>query len=152
MINTERNIENAKILLEKAMPEQDYDLIRTLVTEDSKITRAGFSDIYKMTNASIPSSGDFISWLENGWKVLSEGLSDQTAETTDLVASDNTVIIKYHMTALHSGTFSGAPATNKRVEWDEIGVLHFNSSNKMVDMWFMCQELSLARQIGYEFS
>ncbi|EFL29631.1 predicted protein [Streptomyces viridochromogenes DSM 40736] len=30
------------------------------------------------------------------------------------------------MTALHSGTFAGAPATGKRVKWDEIGVLHFD--------------------------
>lgn len=152
MNNTEKNIKNAKLLLEDAMPNQNYELMRQLVTEDSKITRAGFADIYAMTEASIPTSGNFISWLESGWKVLSEGLSDQNSETTDQVASENTVILKYHMTALHSGTFSKAPATNKRVKWDEIAVLHFNDENKIVDMWFMCQELSLARQIGYDFN
>ncbi|WP_425247822.1 ester cyclase [Streptomyces sp. NEAU-NA10] len=51
--------------------------------------------------------------------------------------------------ALHSGTFAGAPASGKRVEWDEIGVLHFDDEGRITDLWFMCQELSLAEQIGY---
>jgi len=58
-------------------------------------------------------------------------------------------MLMYHMSALHSGTFAGAPATGKRVEWDEIGVLHFNDEGKITDLWFMCQELCLAEQIGY---
>ena len=56
----------------------------------------------------------------------------------------------YLMTALHSGTFAGAPPTNKRVHWEEIAVLHFNDEGKCTDGWFMCQELSLASQTGYK--
>lgn len=150
MTNSEKNIANTRLLLEKAMPQQDYDLMRSLVREDAQITRAGFSDIYQLTGTDIPSSGNFIEWLEAGWKVLSSGLSDQTSEATDVVASEDTVMIKFHMTALHSFTFSKAEATNRRVEWDEIGVLHFDENGKMKDMWFMCQELSLIQQIGYK--
>jgi hypothetical protein len=35
------------------------------------------------------------------------------------------------------------------VEWDEIGVLHFDDVGKITDLWFMRQELSLAEQLGY---
>lgn len=145
----DRNISTAKLLLEDAMPRADFDLIRSLVTPDAPILRAGFADLYALTGDAIPQSGNFVEWLEAGWKVLSSALTEQTSEATDVVASDNTVVMKFHMSALHSGTFAGAPATDGRVEWDEIGVLHFNDDGKIIDLWFMCQELSLARQIGY---
>ncbi|MFC9502034.1 ester cyclase [Streptomyces sp. NPDC057002] len=146
----ERNIATAKQLLEEAMPHLDWDLMRSLVTPDAPITRAGFADLYAATGDGIPQSGNFIEWLESGWKKLSEGLSDKTSRAQDVVASGNTVMMKFHMTALHSGTFAGAPATGRRVEWDEITVLHFNDQGKITDMWYMCQELGLARQIGYQ--
>ncbi|MFJ8111654.1 hypothetical protein [Streptomyces sp. NPDC096132] len=49
--------------------------MRSLVTPDAPITRAGFADIYASTGAGIPQSGNFIEWLETSWKKLSEGLS-----------------------------------------------------------------------------
>ncbi|MFF2190844.1 ester cyclase [Streptomyces sp. NPDC058155] len=146
----ERNIATAKRLLENAMPNLNWDLMRSLVTPDAPILRAGFADIYAATGTDIPQSGNFILWLETGWKKLSEGLSDVTSKTTDVVANGNTVLLKFHMTALHSDTFAGAPATGKRVAWDEIGVLHFNDEGKITDMWFMCSEVGLVRQLGYE--
>ena len=55
-------------------------------------------------------------WIESGWKPLSTALSEQTSEATDIVASDDTVLMKFHMTALHTGTIRRAPATGKRVQ------------------------------------
>lgn len=145
----ERNIVNARLLLEDAMPNGDFDRIRSLVTADAPIRRAGFADLYDLSADAIPRSGNFVEWLDAGWKVLSGALTDQTAETTSVVGDARTVVIQYHMTALHVGVFAGAPATGNRVEWDEVGVLHFNDEGLITDLWFMCQELSLARQIGY---
>jgi predicted ester cyclase len=48
--------------------------------------------------------------------VLSAALSDQTSEARDIVGYGDTVVLQFHMTALHSSTFAGAPATGKRVE------------------------------------
>lgn len=146
----QRNIATTRQLLEDAMPQGDFNAMRSLVTPDALIRRAGFADLYALTGATIPQSGNFVEWLEMGWKVLSGALTDITGEMRDIVGYSETVIIMYHMTALHSGTFAGAPATGKRVEWDEIGVLHFNDEGKITDLWFMCQELSLAAQIGYK--
>lgn len=146
----QRNIATTRQLLEDAMPQGDFDAMRSLVTADAPIRRAGFADLYALTGATIPQSGNFVEWLEMGWKVLSGALTDITGEMRDIVGNGDTVIIMFRMTALHSGTFAGAPATGKRVEWDEIGVLHFNDEGKITDLWFMCQELSLAAQIGYK--
>ncbi|MCX5095834.1 ester cyclase [Streptomyces sp. NBC_00365] len=147
---SQRNLDNTLLLLQDAMPNGNFDLIRSLVTPDAPIRRAGFADLYAVTGDAIPQSGNFVEWLEAGWKVLSEALTDQTAQAYDIVASGNTIMLHYRMTALHSGTFAGAQATGKRVEWDEIGVLHFDDEGKITDLWFMCQELSLAEQIGYK--
>ncbi|WP_437773395.1 ester cyclase [Arthrobacter sp. KNU40] len=147
--NSKRNIATAKLLLEDAMPNGNFDQIRSLVTADAPIRRAGFTDLYALTGDSIPQQGNFVEWLEAGWKVLSAALTDQTSKTVDIVGDGNTVVLQFHMTALHTGTFAGAPATGNRVEWDEIGVLHFDDEGKITDLWFMCQELSLAKQLGY---
>ncbi|MFJ9711717.1 ester cyclase [Streptomyces sp. NPDC101234] len=145
----QRNLDNTLLLLQDAMPNGDFDLIRSLVTPDAPIRRAGFADLYALTGDAIPQGGNFVEWLETGWKVLSGVLTDQTAQARDIVASGNTVMLQFHMSALHTGTFAGAPATGKRVEWDEIGVLHFDDDGKITDLWFMCQELGLAEQLGY---
>ncbi|MET9762712.1 hypothetical protein ABZ016_27345 [Streptomyces sp. NPDC006372] len=67
----QRNIATAKLLLEDAMPNGDFDLVRSLVTPDAPIRRAGFADLYALTGDAIPQSGNFVEWLEAGWKVLS---------------------------------------------------------------------------------
>ena len=121
------------------MQNQNYELMRQFLTPDATINRAGFADLYNLTADSIPQQGK-------------SALTEQTAQTTDVIASADTIIMKYRMTALHSGTFAGAPPTNKRVHWEEIAVLHFNDEGKCTDGWFMCQELSLAQQIGYNLN
>ncbi|MFF2840609.1 ester cyclase [Paenarthrobacter sp. NPDC057981] len=145
-----RNIVNAKLLLEDAMPHGNFDQIRSLVTSDAPIRRAGFADLYALTGDDIPQHGNFVEWLEAGWKVLSAALTEQTSETASIVGDGDTVVLQFHMTALHTGTFAGAAATGKRVEWDEVGVLQFNEEGLITSLWFMCQELSLAQQIGYK--
>lgn len=147
----ERNIANAKLLLEKAMPSRDFELIDELLSPDAPIVRAGFADLYALTGDAIPQKGNFRHWIEAGWKPLSSALTDMTSVATDIVASENTVMMKYRMTALHSDTFAGVPATNKRVEWEEIAVLHYNANGVCTSGWFMCQELSLSQQLGYKF-
>lgn len=149
-VTNKRNIANAKLLLEDAMPNADFDKIRALVTSDAPIKRAGFADLYAITGDAIPQEGNFVEWLEAGWKVLSAALTDQTSETVHVAADGSIVVLQFHMTALHTGPFAGAPATGRRVEWDEIGVLQFNDEGKITSLWFMCQELSLAKQIGYK--
>lgn len=46
------------------------------------------------------------------------------------------------MTALHSGNFGGADATNRRVDWDEAG--------KITDMWYLVEEMKVATELGYQ--
>lgn len=59
------------------------------------------------------------------------------------------VWVQYHMTAVHRGEFVGVPATDRRVEWDEVAIGRFGTDGKIVDLWFMCEELKMALQLGF---
>ena len=69
-----------------------------------------------------------------------------------VVAEGNQVMLQYHMTALHQGNFASAPATHKRVEWDEVSVITFGADGKISDLWFMCEEMRLTTEIGYRLA
>jgi hypothetical protein len=86
----QRNLDTTLLLLQDAMPNGGFDLIRSLVTSDAPIRRAGFADLSALTGDAIPQSGNFVEWLEAGWKALSGVLTAQ-----DIVASGDTVMLKY---------------------------------------------------------
>lgn len=90
------------------------------------------------------------SW--NGWKPLSEALGGQKVTMHHVVGDGNTVMMKWFYEVQHKGTFVGAPATNNTITWEEVGIAHFNDDSKIENMWFMCEELKLAVQIGYELN
>lgn len=136
-------------LLTEAFPKGNIEYMREVVTTDAVTHRAGFAALYAATGATIPKKGNLLEWVEKGWSVLQAALSDQNAVIHNIVSEGNKVIAHFHMSALHKGDFAGAPATNKRVEWDEISILTFNEEGKITDLWFMCEEMSLATQIGY---
>lgn len=66
-----------------------------------------------------------------------------------MVSDGNTVMMKWHMQIVHRGAFAGALATHKTIDWEEIGIAHFNDEGKIETRWFMCEELKLAVNIGY---
>ena len=48
-----------------------------------------------------------------------------------------------------TGDFASAPATDKEIHWDEIGIFKFNEDDKLVDMWYMIDELRIAQELGH---
>lgn len=126
------------------------EFIKKVVSPDCITHRAGFAALYAVTSDIIPQKGNFLEWVETGWKPLSEALGEQKVTIEHIVEDGNTVIAQYHYSVLHKGTFVGKSATNKRVEWDEVAVIKFGTDGKITDMWYMCEELKLALQLGFE--
>lgn len=114
------------------------DFIKKVVSPNCITHRAGFAALYEATSDAIPQKGNFLEWVETGWKPFE-----------NIVAEKNTVIAQYHYSVLHKGTFVGKPATQKRVEWDEVAIIRFGTDGKITDMWYMCEELKLALQLGF---
>ena len=136
------------LLIQDAMPKGQLEVVRGLVSPECVNRRAGFANLYAARNDAIPEKGNFIQWLEAGWKPLSEALGDQHVVVNDLAGEGNTAWAHYRMEVKHRGTFVGVPATGKTVEWEEIAIAHFGPDGKIVDLWFMCEEVKLATQLG----
>ena len=147
--NVERNKAAFRLLIEDAMPNGRFDVIHELVSKTAITERAGFANLYNTLGDAIPERGNFLEWLENGWKPLSEALGGQKVTMHEVVGDGNTVMMKWYYEVQHKGTFVGAPATHQTISWEEVGVAHFNNDGKIERMWFMCEELKLATQIGY---
>jgi len=138
-----------RLLIEEAMPEGDIDTIRNLVAKSCTTERAGFANLYDAIGDAIPERGNFLDWIEQGWKPLSEALRGQTVTLQEVIGEGNIVIMRWDYEVQHLGTFAGAPATNKTLFWQEVGIAHFDDKGKIEKMWVMCEELKLASQIGY---
>ncbi|WP_194205307.1 ester cyclase [Superficieibacter sp. 1612_C1] len=147
---TEANKAAFRLLIEDAMPNGNFDVIRSLVSRECVTERAGFANLYNAIGDAIPERGNFLEWIEKGWKPLSEALNGQKVTIREVAGDGNTVMMMWDYEVQHIGTFAGAPATNKTLYWQEVGMAHFNDEGKIEKMWFMCEELKLATQIGYK--
>lgn len=150
MNSLEKNKEIALKFIVNALPVNDVDYVKKVVDSEAVTHRAGFAALYAATGDAIPQEGKFMDWMKDGWEVLHQALSNQKVEVKHAVAQENKVILQFHYWATHSGTFAGMLATGKRVEWDEVGIFEFNDEGKITDMWFLCEEMKLATEIGYK--
>ncbi|MDG6895357.1 ester cyclase [Volucribacter amazonae] len=152
MNTVEQNKAIVRKLIEQAFPQGDLAYMRQVVAKEAVTHRAGFAALYRATGASIPPKGNLLQWVEQGWSQLQQALGEQTVEVYEVIGEGNQVMIRFHMTALHKGEFAGAKATHRRVEWDEIASIRFGDDGKISDLWFMCEEMRLASEIGYVLS
>ena len=150
MSQLEKNKEIVRKFITEALPTNDIEYVRQAVSKDAVTHRAGFAALYEATGDTIPKGGNFLEWMRDGWDVLHSALSDQKVEMKHVVAEGNKVIAQFHYYVTHKGIFVGMPATNKRVEWDEVGIFEFNDEGKITDMWLMCEEVKLAMDLGFK--
>lgn len=151
MMNT--NKENKAIvekLIVDVLVNNDIETVKDLVASSAVTHRAGFASLYQATGDAIPQDGNFMDWMQAGWDVLHAALSDQKMRVDTIVAEDNQVMAHFHYNVLHSGTFTKMPATNQRIEWDEIGIFKFNDQGKVQEMWYMIDELRVAQELRHK--
>lgn len=149
---TSRNKENLRILLQDAMPNGRLDLIEEVIDPSCVTRRAGFANLFTVRGASIPKKGNFLEWIKAGWKPLSDALQFQPVEVHDIVGEGNKAMIHFTMTVRHRGEFVGMPATDKTISWEEIGIASFGDDGKITELWFMCEELKMAVELGLKVS
>jgi predicted ester cyclase len=73
---------------------------------------------------------------------------DLETEVEDLIASGDKVVVRVRWTGTHTGEYSGAPASGKRVEVRVISIWRF-AGGKVVDNWTIQDQFSLLQQTGY---
>jgi predicted ester cyclase len=85
--------------------------------------------------------------LANYVKNIVRPWSDVHVREDALVTGSNTVVMRTHTTATHSGEFLGVPATGRRVEWDAITMVQVEHG-RVVGQWAQPDLMSIYRQIA----
>ncbi|WP_236793487.1 ester cyclase [Amycolatopsis sp. GM8] len=131
------------------LPHGRFELLDGLVTPGCVTHRAGFADLVAARGGVIPSDGSFRERVEAGWLPMSRVLRDQQVAIDEISGAGDTVWMRSRVSFTHAGEFLGAPATNRRIEFREVGLLRFGDDRKIADVWFLCEELNAARQLGF---
>ncbi|WP_189644618.1 ester cyclase [Luteimonas gilva] len=68
-------------------------------------------------------------------------------EIRDIVATDDTVVMRVRMTGTHRGDLFGLAPTGKRIAVDQINIERIRGG-RIVEHWRVTDELSLMKQLG----
>jgi predicted ester cyclase len=117
--------------------DQDATL-REILAPDYKRLRGGL--VHLASNAEgqgFPEPGLF----------LRQALPDRSDVIEDIIAEDDRVGMLWRLQATHTGNLFGIPPTGKKIDVYEIGFFRV-AGGKIVEGWFMCDELGLMKQLG----
>ena len=78
---------------------------------------------------------------------LRKALPDRVDAIEDIVAEGDRVAMRWHLNATHTGNLFGIPPTGRRIDIYEVGFFRV-VEGKIVEGWFMCDELGLLIQLG----
>jgi len=75
------------------------------------------------------------------------GLPDIRATEQDIIAKDDTVVVRLVVEGTHKGNLLGFPATNRRVRWDAIDMYKIRNG-KITDDWASEDGVKILADIG----
>lgn len=79
--------------------------------------------------------------------VLRNAFPDAEFPIQDLIASDDSAVIRWSMNGTHEGEFQGIPPSGNEVTMDGIAVMRIEDGS-IVEHWVQYDRLSLMQQIG----
>jgi predicted ester cyclase len=139
-------------LVEDVMPNGRFAELDEIVAPGCTTRRAGFADLVAARGQAIPSDGTFRERFEAGWTPMSQVLAEQCATVEEIGEAGDTVWARWRGRLTHRGEFLGAPGSARVIEYTEVGILHFGDDGRIDDVWFLCEELNVARQLGFELT
>ena len=78
---------------------------------------------------------------------LRKALPDRVDAIEDIVAEGDRVAMRWRLNATHTGNLFGIPPTGRKIDIYEVGFFRV-VEGKIVEGWFMCDELGLLIQLG----
>jgi len=79
--------------------------------------------------------------------MLHTAFPDWRAQVGEIVAEENTVVIRWEGNVTHQGTFQGIPATGKQIAVNGINIYHMVDS-KVASEWEQTHVLGWLQQMG----
>ena len=101
----------------------------------------------RFVDHSFPAFGGGPEGVRKSIKSLHQSFRAIEYAVEDAVFNEDTAAIRVVTTASHAGTFSGKPATGKRVTWSACDFLRVREG-KITDLWSVQDTIALLRGIG----
>ncbi len=86
---------------------------------------------------------DYKEWA----RALQAGLSGLHVATDDMIAEEGKAVKRWTATGVHSGTFLGIAATNKRVTFSGMTAYRV-AGDQVLESWYAYDALGILRQLG----
>jgi predicted ester cyclase len=83
-----------------------------------------------------------------GYRAMQATLSDQERVVEEVHGEGNVLWARWRIRATHSGELLRRPASGKRVDYVEVGMIRFDDEGRIAEGWFLADEVSLAQQLG----
>ncbi len=82
------------------------------------------------------------------WPTLLRAFPDIQVHIQDLIAEGDKVVARNKVTGTHLGEYRGLAPTGRSVTYDEMFVLRFGDSGRIVEIWGAVDVLGQLRQLG----
>lgn len=95
----------------------------------------------------VPGGNDFekVKNLLSGYHAA---FPDSKTTVLNIVAEGDMVIVHSNWTGTNTGSFMGAPATNKAVSIEQVDVIRFDKTGMGVEHWSVLDQLTMLQQLG----
>lgn len=95
----------------------------------------------------VPGSNDFEK-VKNLIAGYHAAFPDSKTTVQNIVAEGDMVIVHSNWAGTNTGSFMGAPATNKPVSIDQVDIIRFDKTGKGVEHWAVLDQLTMLQQLG----
>jgi predicted ester cyclase len=135
--------------------QDDQKMKNGIITVYEKIFSSGdFTDVEKYIDANIvdhtPDQGQApgLDGLRGAFKVFRAGFPDLKFKIIEIIVSGNKAVIHSNITGTNTGDFMGIPATNKKIDYNQVDIVYFNSDNKATERWGYFDVMKFMNQLG----
>jgi predicted ester cyclase len=73
---------------------------------------------------------------------------DSKTTVINMVAEGNMVTVHSRYTGTNAGPFMGMPATNKKVDIEQVDIIRYDAAGKGVEHWAVIDQLVMLQQLG----
>lgn len=117
-----------------AFNDKDRDALSDLVADD--VVEHG-------THWEVEGFEEFMTYVEENVTTFAE----YTGTTEEMVAEDDTVVVRYTVSGTHEGEYLGIEPTGREVEWTGIAMYHIED-DEIAEIWIESDQLGLLEQLG----
>jgi predicted ester cyclase len=113
-----------------------------------------FTDIEKYIDANMvdhnpdPGQAQGIEGLKGAFKDFRTAFPDLKFKIIEIIVSGNKAVIHSNITGTNTGQFMGMPPTNKKVDYNQVDIVYFNSDNKAIERWGYFDFAKFMQQLG----